>query len=504
MCRDVAAAFLQLNFSTRMMMELHLQCIFKGRTAQALFFLSAFFLHHTPQLHNTSSPPWAMNRNPVLALGLLLCFFVLTPAHSYRFNRKLCSKSVHFKYKSKGLCNYFIQFRSLLIGAKRLKKNVCAKSTEIADGKTSGDLFVENITSFYDMAELRKFVNFEDDTICAQCFYFNNETSTPPVQFQWPNKKHVLADYNLFKTIQTNEKYLRPHTTDHPLVLHMSAMVGVFEDVKQEYIPLVQHMRAPKEIVAAADEVQSILFGNESGNSSLQYHEQAQAPPQKKTKPFACMHWRFEEAKCGWKLGHKKKLGHKSQLGLCFRSSEKMPCDNTGSCFSDRKKSTSLVRIFTVEMMVEAISSLLRRHNISNLLLITDGQSRNQSDTVDAFMAPFGSSCKTIAATLPPSRLHSIMSPIKLNNSFTKFAALERKLCANADLVIGSAISSFTTELFLDHARHDEAVLEALLNNGNQYRNPWDIPNRCDVSSCVVPFYFKFSAVVSVNVTISE
>jgi hypothetical protein len=402
---------------------------------------------------------------------------------AFAFDSSVCSHSVHFKYNSKGLCNFFIQFRSLLIGAKHLKKKVCGKSGLVKDGGTTQRVFTENITDFFDMSVLEKVIKFEDENICAQCYALYNK-HTPLVPFFWPpaTKTHdvTMVHFNLSETIHMNAKYLKISKPINPVILHMTRMVGVFEDVKEEYIPLVQHLRPPQEIEAAAIAVQTRMFNysspvSESSSFSAavseneQHHQQQQQQP----PPYACMHWRFEETKCGWKNKNK------SPLGLCLVSSEKDPCDTHGRCASTPgAQPRAFVRIYTADNMIDAVSQTLQRNNISNLFLITDGHLRNQSHIVDFFSKPFGSSLKTIANSVTPNELDEIMQPIRLNNTFSKFAALERKVCANADMVIGSAISSFAWEIFFDHAKDDTTILEAVLNNQVHHRAAHDTPNR--------------------------
>ena len=90
-----------------------------------------------------------------------------------------CSQTVHFYYHAKGLCNYFIQFRSFLISSKYLKKIICPNTFYVADGKTQNNntQWLENITNFYDINELKKYydnITIDDDenneNICSYCF----------------------------------------------------------------------------------------------------------------------------------------------------------------------------------------------------------------------------------------------------------------------------------------------------------------------------------------------
>lgn len=421
----------------------------------------------------------------------LLYFVTSVLLVSGAFDSRICSNSVHFHYNAKGLCNYFIFFRSYLIGAKHLKKKVCGKTVKVADGKTMQyNVFTENITDFYDEAILQQFVPFEDDIVCEKCYALYNHKHTPSIPFAWPQGTRIRhREFNLNETLRASAKYFEPNKIINPLVLD-GTMVGVFEDVKDEYIPLVQHMRPPPEINTAAKSIQRLMFPPSSRSvdtyttekPGIQYplSSDSHTPSllsegmSTKTPPkYACMHWRFEETKCGWKSHFKY------PIGLCFPSSEKSPCDKVGRC-EERGKTTkrSFLRSFSMDILVEAVSDVLRRSNITNLFLITDGHKRNGSATVNAFMKPFGNVVQTIHGSVTDEQLADIMKPIRLQNDFTKFAALERKVCANADMVIATASSSFSWEIFLDHAHDDEAILEAVLNNQVKNLLPWNDPNR--------------------------
>ena len=230
--------------------------------------------------------------------------------------------------------------------------------------------------------------------------------------------------------------------TNRPLVLKMDGAMIQFEDVNDEYLSLIEHMYPPVEVRNAATEIKNILFNQEK---------------------YACMHWRFEEAKCGWRSLYKY------PLGLCMPSFEMNPCDKNGRCLLDR----AFIRKFPVNTMAEAISDALKENNVTNLLLITDGHIRNQSKTVNSFASYFGNNIKSISGNVPREDLNRIYKDLKFQHDFVKEAAVERAVCSNADVVLASLVSSFSWEIFFNHARHDKEVLMTILSRSfrNKHRN---------------------------------
>jgi hypothetical protein len=152
------------------------------------------------------------------------------------------------------------------------------------------------------------------------------------------------------------------------------------------------------------------------------------------------------------------------------------PLNSQGRRRDPRKKTTPLVRGYVLEDIVAAVQHVLARHNISRLLLLTDGHLRNGTDTVRAFSEPFGARLQTINGSVPADELEALLGAVPLQHPFVKLAALERKVCASADLVLASSVSSFAWEIMFDHARHDPVVLQAVAAQvrnypSNSYKN---------------------------------
>ena len=309
---------------------------------------------------------------------------------------------------------------------------MCVDSFGIGDGHTHKKDFKEEMSSYYDMANLSQYVEMEDATVCKECFRHYN-ARRHHIPFVWPPATNHTRHPSLSRTVDNAEKVL--NTSSHflagnPIVLAMESM-AYFEDAADEYVALAKHSFPPPEVQRAGSQMQDFLFGSEQ---------------------YACMHWRFEETKCGYKSSFIYPLGH------CMTSSEMEPCDKQGHCNNEKK---SFIRNFSTDLMVEAISRVLEQNNISNLFVITDGHVRNRSSVVNEFSKPFGSSFKSLHDSVSDAKLAEILEPIQLKNSFSKVAFLERKVCANANVVLGSATSSFAWEVIFDHAREDSIALAA-------------------------------------------
>jgi hypothetical protein len=310
-------------------------------------------------------------------------------------------------YASKGLGNYFLEFKKYTALARVMGRRLCLEPFH--EGKTTNDMrkwHQEGISNYYNLEKLGEYIPLVSSDVCTKCKAHHAHTTV------------FLNDRESFSInsveILFSRKELRNVTRSVQLILQYGSLEIPFLIHGEMQANVPHYLHPPKTVVKAT---QAILntFSHRIN-----------------TKPFynfTCFHWRFEETVC-----------RNEPLGLCQRIDA--PPDA-----SNRKSRGYPHFVFSEEDVEQALSTVQTTERSEKVLLISDGHLRGRGASA------LVSRIKTRQHLLELGDIPMVKKALDYLyvNGFSHeedvLPVLERELCKYAAVVIGTMRSSFSDDI---------------------------------------------------------
>ena len=361
----------------------------------------------------------------LLIVKYTLLNLILVIVSCNQLTNSVCDNLLSPLYCSKGLGNYIVEFKNYALISHFLNRRLCL--LPFYEGKTIRDksqrkVTAEKIESYYDMDELKKFVNLESYEVCSKCMQSDHYVS---VTLNSSAEVSSLEDFYLLpEVIQIKSTRMHVQLKQSPPCLKsFPFMSSGIRSITQLYLkPSSDLIRAGNYIsktlaVPFSTMVVPSIGMNNSRSSGewLLYN-------------FTCVHWRFEETKC-----------RGMSLGLCQVI--------RGGIYQ-----------FDYTDIVDALRHVQAKERSETILLITDGRMRDGAKLVNRVKAELGMvelrDINTLQDALNFLHIKGFSSPE------AALPALERQVCKSAAVVIGTEHSTFTLDIF-----------ENNVNSAMQYKN---------------------------------